>query len=311
MTINKIINGVVEQFDRVLAGPIPNDTPPQFQNRDEALRTAVICVISLGDALCNKKYNSNTNSLLKFFKPLAFLTGNNSGKIEWQGKNYDLSREGGRYFIKEIPPEPSWGAEALKAVAGIFMLGLGGCDSAIRPFEADITDAVADEPEVKETKKGMKFCAEQGVVEAKEDCHQMNAKFGNKISTEIYLEKIVKRVTIKDEKYVLFSSCSNYSGGKEVSTKDLDSVMTFLLSNIDGIDLFFFDGNSFWPENYVQGNCTMASIIKEDGVQKLLSNPLSTGNIMYIVPDKDDWSARIYMRQQPNLCWAVYKTPCN
>lgn len=273
-------------------------SPPKFTSREEANKTAAACALTLSHG-CNPSDGFYANALLKLFQPFIQYSLDGSDRFLWAGMNYDVHCEQDRCWITQVEPDDPF--EIDKALLGAALVGLGGCDDSPRPFNPNTVDAVV---EVEQPQKAFEFCAKTGVVPENADCHLMNAKFGNKISSKIFLQLFVASESDCEKKYV--DSKFAYL------QYDFDKLMTYLLSSLNQsyLDYYHFTGDAAWPEGYLNSSCPRGDIVDQNKLTTLMKMASTSGHPFFIVPDSNTWSVRAYMRQQPGLCWAVYEAPC-
>ncbi len=103
------------------------------------------------------------------------------------------------------------------------------------------------------------------------------------------------------------------NGYQQYFLLDQDELMLLLLSSSVssggeclGVD---FAGNNSWPMSWFYKYYQPESGLLV--LQKLFGEWTGGSNItpiMKIIPNKDTWSAQVWFRQSPDLCWAVYET---
>lgn len=178
-----------------------------------------------------------------------------------------------------------------------------GCEpqeESSKPAE-DIGQSKDVAPEVSQKPKGWVFCAKSGVVDSSEDCH-LNQNVSDKMSTCVYLSNILQGQGELEEIYY-----------------DHDALMSYLLGGPPGVSWitggdFVFIGNKEWPQGFL-GKGTFFSKVKcaptlDPSWCKGLWKSEDGWATALITADETTWSAQVWFRQSPDLCWAVYETPC-
>ncbi|MBI2346411.1 MAG: hypothetical protein HYV03_05935 [Deltaproteobacteria bacterium] len=304
MTIGAIISQIAQTIhhltERVDTG-LRNMPAPPFRDKTEARVTQAICAMQMGPAYCTRAENPYANLVLSLFQPMAAAAApmeRSSPKgtvVEFTvaDADYRLFCTGEACSLQSQRPRPAKGiGEAVaETLAAMITFGATSCIEQPEPFDPD-----SIEIKIK-VEEGWLFCAQPGMVAEEEDCH-LDQNITNKISTCVYLEHI--------------KQCEYYSCGEVVLERsdlyyDDDKLMTFLLSSSGyGDYLFAFTGNNVWPDGkfdvdlYLKNNNDPSENHYEwdkDGVR--------------IVINKAAWSAQVWFRQPPDLCWAVYETPCS
>ncbi|MDO8526489.1 MAG: hypothetical protein Q7T03_02240 [Deltaproteobacteria bacterium] len=171
-------------------------------------------------------------------------------------------------------------------------LSLGGCMEAPEPFLNDGgSPQVAPPPPPPPSPagpEGIVFCKKTGVVDQNDDCHK-NASLTAKMSTCVYLNM--------------------YGYGDEF---DHDKLMTFLLGyeSVHYQDEVFLLGNNEWPQERVGYNGHSSNDYIYPNSNKDKWTTFNSDKFIRIIPNQENWTIQVWLRQPPDLCWAVYESPC-
>lgn len=259
-------------------------------------KAAAICALEHGPDQCSFETNPQASRLLDRYQEIVkTLPATSDSQFIWNGIPFQLFCDNGYCKIQTMESETSWFDTFVQIVAGILTLGLAGCDAEPRPTDpTTIAEQPQSKPDVviKDPVKAWEFCAKSGLVPKEQDCHLMNSKLGNKISTIIYLKDL---------------GLNQWCTGMSDIKFDFDKLMSYLLKNIGSSSHSFqFNGNSDWPEGYTDDPLcySEATILSSNDTVSI------TDWAAKIIPNSNLWTIRLYLPQSPKLCWAVYEAPC-